>query len=318
MKFLVTAANGDIGEAAGRILRETWPDAPLHGADLGDKWPAAEIFDHVHTLPRGDDRHFGEALGALAREIGADCVIPLSEPELRHLAENHGAAGDLPLLMPRPDLIATFLDKLDTAKWLVQHGLPAPRTVPLASANAGDLPIFVKRARGHGSRDTEIVRSAARLKVAMAEAPADAIAQELLEPADREYTCAVFRSGGELRTLTMRRVLEGGTTMRIEIERHAAVDALLEAIAIAADLDGPLNVQLRLTRDGPRVFEINPRFSGTVMMRHRIGFRDLVWAIEARRGQKPPSFEPPVGTRVFRQAREVVAPPANEITEGNS
>jgi len=224
----------------------------------------------------------------------------------------------LPLLMLRPELIATFLDKLETAKWLAQQGLPAPRTVPLASANADDLPVFIKRARGHGTRDTEIVRSAARLKVAMEEAPANAIAQELLEPADREYTCAVFRGGGELRTLAMRRVLEGGTTMRIGIERHAAVDELLRAIAIATDLDGSLNVQLRLTIDGPRVFEINPRFSGTVMMRHRIGFRDLVWAIEARRGQPPPSFEPPIGTRVFRQAREVVAPPESSHRKGTA
>jgi len=93
------------------------------------------------------------------------------------------------------------------------------------------------------------------------------------------------------------------------VERRPEIGELLEAIAIAANLEGPLNVQLRLTSEGPRVFEINPRFSGTVMMRHRLGFRDLVWTIEARRGVPPPPFDSRPGTRVFRLSREVVAPP---------
>lgn len=315
MKFLVTAANGDIGEAIGRILRETWPEAALDGADLGDPWPASALFDTVHVLPPGDDPAYGDALAALARKIGADWVIPVSEPELRHLAETRGPADDLPMLMLPRGLITTFLDKLETANWLARQGIPAPRTAPLAEAGVGDLPLFVKRARGHGGRDTEIVRSAARLEIVKAETSAAFIAQELLEPADREYTCAVFRAGDSLRTVTMRRLLDGGTTVRIDVERHSVIDEVLAAIAGAANLEGSLNVQLRLTENGPRVFEINPRYSGTVIMRHKIGFRDLVWSIEARQGRRPPDFAPPVGTRVFRQSREVVAPPARLASE---
>ncbi len=316
MNVLVTAANGDIGEAIGRILREAWPESSLHGADLGDDWPAAEVFDKVHCLPRGDDPGYGAALAKLAAEIGADLVIPVSEPELWHIADTPGPACDLPLLMARRDLVATFLDKLRTARWLTEHGLPAPRTLPLRDATTDDLPIFVKRNRGHGNQHTAIIRSAGHLEIAKQEAPEDSIAQELLEPSDREYTCAVFRAGDDLRTLTMRRVLEGGTTIRIEIEGHGVVDDLLAAIASAADLEGSINVQLRLTDKGPRVFEINPRFSGTVMMRHKIGCQDLLWAVAARNGTRPPDYSPPIGTRVFRQAREVVVPPAVVSAKG--
>ena len=46
-----------------------------------------------------------------------------------------------------------------------------------------------------------------------------------------------------------------------------------------------MNVQLRLTDRGPRVFEINPRFSSTVLMRHRMGFTDVLWAIEEAEGK---------------------------------
>ena len=46
------------------------------------------------------------------------------------------------------------------------------------------------------------------------------------------------------------------------------------------DLRGRMNVQLRLTDNGLRVFEISPRFSSAVLMRHRLGYTDLLWAIE--------------------------------------
>ena len=50
-------------------------------------------------------------------------------------------------------------------------------------------------------------------------------------------------------------------------------------IANEVSLLGSMNVQLRLTNEGPRIFEINPRFSSTVLMRHLIGFQDLIWTI---------------------------------------
>jgi carbamoyl-phosphate synthase large subunit len=58
------------------------------------------------------------------------------------------------------------------------------------------------------------------------------------------------------------------------------------SIAIGLDLRGSMNVQMRLTDQGPRVFEINPRFSSTVLMRHRIGFTDVIWALNEVEGKR--------------------------------
>ena len=60
---------------------------------------------------------------------------------------------------------------------------------------------------------------------------------------------------------------------------------MCEKIATGLDLRGSMNIQLRLTDKGPRVFEINPRFSSTVLMRHRIGYRDVLWTIEEAEGK---------------------------------
>ena len=62
--------------------------------------------------------------------------------------------------------------------------------------------------------------------------------------------------------------------------------------------------------EGPRIFEINPRFSSTVMMRHAIGFSDVAWMLHARaHGTLPPWTPPAPGTRVFHLHRELVARP---------
>ena len=60
---------------------------------------------------------------------------------------------------------------------------------------------------------------------------------------------------------------------------------MCELIAQGLDLRGSMNIQLRLTDKGPRVFEINPRFSSTVLMRHRIGYSDVLWALDETEGK---------------------------------
>jgi carbamoyl-phosphate synthase large subunit len=149
---------------------------------------------------------------------------------------------------------------------------------------------------------------------ALQEEPAgDRVAQELLSDPSQEFTCALFRAGdpASVRTIVFRRVLVGGLTGRARVEEVPAITALLCLVAEAAELTGSINVQLRLTRAGPRIFEINPRFSSTVMMRHRLGFQDVVWALNHRATrQVPPPFASPVGTRIFRLGREVVVPAA--------
>jgi carbamoyl-phosphate synthase large subunit len=61
-----------------------------------------------------------------------------------------------------------------------------------------------------------------------------------------------------------------------------------------------MNIQLRLTDQGPRVFEINPRFSSTVLMRHRIGFSDLLWALSEAEGLAVEYPIIPIGVTMVR------------------
>lgn len=306
-RILVTGANGDIANAVARALADAFPGACLWGTDLGAEWPGRTVFERVETVPRADAPEYPGRLAQIAHDMAADLVIPVTEPELARLSADPGDAFNLPLLMNAPEVLDRFLDKLATAEWLAEAGVDIPATRPLTDASADDLPLMIKPRTGSGSRGLEIVRTPERLTLCQNERGGDAIAQELLEAEDSEFTCALFRHGGELRVIAMRRWLSGGMTGRMIIENPPEIHALMARIADGLPATAAVNVQLRQVGNRFAVFEINPRLSSTAMMRHKAGFRDAQWWVAAHLwNQMPPPFTPPVGARVYRTYGEVL------------
>jgi carbamoyl-phosphate synthase large subunit len=181
-------------------------------------------------------------------------------------------------------VISAGLDKLATAEALRRFGLPAPWTIAVTDGEPRSCPCILKNRFGSGSRMVFTVRDLAEA-LYLAERYPQAIYQELLEPADREITCAVYRArDGRTTSLLMLRRLTGGFTGWARVIEDAETSRMCVILAEKMNLRGSMNVQLRLTDQGPRVFEINPRFSSTVLMRHRLGFTDVVWALEELQG----------------------------------
>ena len=78
-------------------------------------------------------------------------------------------------------------------------------------------------------------------------------------------------------------------------------------IAVSLNLQGRINVQLRYTACGPVTFEINPRFSSTVVFRHLLGFQDLLWSLyELKNIPLKPYTQVKENTRIYRAAREYI------------
>jgi carbamoyl-phosphate synthase large subunit len=305
MRFLVTGANGDIAEAIGRILKTSFPQAIVDGADSHGALNASLLFDTVHRLPPARSPDFPDALSSLALKY--DRVIPVPEAELVEIAAQGDAwRSALPLVMNAPWVVATFCDKLETARWLQKHGDFSARTMHLRDTVASDLPIVAKPRAGWGSRGVEIVRSPERLAAVRAEATGEWIAQELLDAPDEEHTCAIAKDGAVVNTVTMLRTMQGGLTKQATIVEDAAIEEMLRTIADKLPDRAFINVQLRRFRGRPKIFEINPRFSSTVMMRHLVGFQDLVWILNALGGQPMQPAKARLGAIVIRMSREVV------------
>ena len=64
--------------------------------------------------------------------------------------------------------------------------------------------------------------------------------------------------------------------------RNKKIDNALEKIPKITNLKGSLNLQFKIFSKNISIFEINPRLSSTVMIRHMLGFKDCHFVKEGK------------------------------------
>ena len=318
MRILVTGCGGEIALGIGRILQRENITSSIIGCDIHDDHAGTFVFNRVEIISRADSRTYLDSVNCLINKYHIDVVIPTSEPELRVLVNNElyeKVASKI--IMANPQALEVGFDKLATVEMLKINNLPYPWTMPVKEGNPRELPCIIKSRFGSGSKNVSVVEND-MLEYYSIYRQQD-IWQEYLTPDDQEFTCGLFRSAsGEIRTITFRRVLKEGHTVSGEVVENNDIDNLLISIANVLKLTGSINVQLRLANNRPVVFEINPRFSSTVVFRHILGFKDLVWCLEDK-VKKPISeyFPPTQGTRFYRGDTEYIKLPNSDKAEVN-
>lgn len=300
--ILITAIAGDIAQSIALIVREAYPKCRILGMDIHERHGAMLCVDRWFMAPRVTSPDYCTWLEDLILREGVDTCVPASEAELGFFAaaslrEVAGAR----LVMPNAKAIEIGTDKLATARFLESVGCPVPWTLPVGEGGpATPMPCVFKPRHSAGSKGVQICQSLEEVRFFGHRLP-DAVLQELLLPEDQEVTCAIYRTrDGRIAVLQLLRKLVGGFTGWAKVIDAPAVRAQCELLAKALDLRGSINVQLRLTPQGPRIFEINPRFSSTVLMRDKIGFRDVVWALDEALGREVNFSFPAVGTIAVR------------------
>ena len=282
---LITGIGGDISQGVATILRESRPGLRLVGVDVHTQHGGHLFVDCIETVPSASAPNYRFALQTVMAKHAVDIFIPMSEPELGALHPFTDSFPRVKWITAGAGVVAAGLDKLATVRALENLGLPVPWTMPFSNAGPLAYPCILKNRYGSGSRAVFRIENTEDSEYFAKRYP-DAVFQEMLEPADREVTCAVYRKrDGEVLSLLMLRRLTGGFTGWAKTIDDEQTSQMCARIAEGLDLRGSMNVQLRLTDKGPRVFEINPRFSSTVLMRHRIGFTDVLWAIEEAEGR---------------------------------
>lgn len=184
-----------------------------------------------------------------------------------------------------PECLRVADDKLLTAIHLRNSGLNAP-----ASADAADLaqvevllgqvgfPVIIKPRKGSAARGFEVIKDRKQLLRVLAPGY---VVQEILLPADQEYTVGVYRcrDGSVASVTTIHRDLNFGLTYKGIILNHPEIEEYAKAVIASLGGVGPMNVQLRLTSRGPVAFEVNPRLSSTTPIRAHFGVNEPEMAI---------------------------------------
>jgi carbamoyl-phosphate synthase large subunit len=300
--LLITAIGGDIAQAIAQIVRSVFPHWRIIGIEIHERHGGAIYVDkYIPGLPASNPTYLDWMAELIDQEL-IDICLPTAEAELLTLT-NNGCRniGSATLVMPPFEAIRIGMDKLATAKFVASLGLSAPWTIPTEEAHENTtFPCIFKPRRGAGSTGVFVCNSLHDVTFFRKRFPS-AVLQELLLPADAEITCAVYRSRtGETFVLQLLRQLVGGSSGWVEVVSDARITHHCVVIAEALVLQGGINIQLRVTAGGPSIFEINPRFSSTALLRHHMGFTDVVWALEECQGRPITPFQPVVGTRAVR------------------
>jgi carbamoyl-phosphate synthase large subunit len=281
VNVLVTGCGGDIGQSIGKILKESNLISNLIGTDLNDRHAGIFIYDKCETLPRCSSPDYILSLNKIITDNKVDVLIPVSEAEIRFFFQNgFDELTQVKVLISNREALDAGLDKLKTAEFLERNQLVFPLTYLVQDSDKLQFPFIAKSRNGSGSKNVMLIENKDEL-VFLNNKFSDFLVQEYLPEASEEYTCGLFRStNGVVRHITYRRELIGGFSGYGEVVYNKDINLLLEKMAEKLNLVGAINVQLRLSKKGPCVFEINPRFSSTVRFRDLMGFNDVVWAME--------------------------------------
>jgi carbamoyl-phosphate synthase large subunit len=341
---MVTGVSGGaIGEQLVKALRLAERPYRIVGADVNARSLGHQEVDIPLILPMASAPEYVDALLAACRQFDVRAVYPGSEPELVALAAARLRlqAEGVVLFANRDTVIATGLDKGATAQFLTSHGFHPPRTMVIAGAddlgNVPFLPAILKpRSGGGGSANVFIAQTESEIRLFggyLLAVTDTCLAQEYVGCATDEYTVGVLSDleGGFINSVAVRRNILSAFSNRLtipnrtgnpalgdylivsngvsqgEIGTFPAVTGPCERIAAALGSAGPLNLQCRLVDGEVRVFEINPRFSGTASIRALIGFNepDLLYRLHVEGERLVPRFGYRSGY-VARGLREVL------------
>ena len=276
---LITGAAGDIGRGMSNVLKNISWIEHVYGMDINEQFPSEYFLSRFFKAPQVNDINYIKFIEEIVTKYKVELIIPTSEYEIRFFNEKSiREIKGIPLMMPSFGIMDLGFDKLNTAQFLQSNAYPYPWTMLVKEGRPLEIPCIVKSRDGSGSKDINIVTEE-NLEFYQ-KYKENWIFQELLLPDEKEYTSGIFKSKkGEIKTISFRRVLHGGRTGYAEVVKDTQIEQFLFNIASSIEFNGSINIQFRMTEKGPVIFEINPRFSSTLVFRHKLGFKDVEWSI---------------------------------------
>jgi len=308
IRVAVTGVGGGVGQAILRALRAASHTVWILGLDMNPRSAGLYSSDLGYRLPSCTEPDYVPRLLEVLTNERIAVLIPGSDPELSVLARARSEieAAGIRVIVGAAHPVDVCRDKRQSSEFFRELGFPFVQTVPVTDAVslAAEVgyPLVVKPIGGSASRGVAIVFSSSELEPYLSQS--GYIAQESAFPASWSREAgginaqAVYRSGalrqeeeisiqviydhlGEhLGTFTSVNRLQGGVPIYVDPQRIPQVESLVEQMASALrdrGMIGPCNLQCRLTEDGPKIFEINPRFTGITGVRAAMGFN----AVEA-------------------------------------
>lgn len=236
------------------------------------------------------------------------------EPELKIFSKNRKKIEDAGIFLPinPAEVIDICMNKTKTMQKLRESGFEPPKYIEantIENLKSIDFyPVVIKPSiGGGGSANCYIAQSFIEIKaladyLELESAQQSFIIQEYVGTPDDEYTVGVLHDmdGNFINSIAVKRLLGSQLNIRTSVknktnradlgdklvissgvshgyvDRYSEVTRQCEDIAKAIGVKGPVNIQCRFVSGKVKVFEINPRFSGTTSIRAMMGYNEPV------------------------------------------
>lgn len=279
INVLVTGAGAGVGQSIIKAIKSSKINTKIITTDNNPMTAGMFRAHTAHLIPLAKEEGYIEKIIEICNKEKIDLILIGTDVELPILADNKEkieSSTNAKLLISNPETIRIADDKWETTQFLKEKGFPYPKSA-LADdfddfiAEAG-FPVIIKPRIGARSIGFHVIKDKNELedKKTKIESP---IIQEYLSTEDNEYTCSSFFHEGQCYgVLAMKRWLRNGDTYKAIIKKDSELEEFIEKVGKELNINGPCNFQLRKTEEGPKIFEINCRFSGTTGAASFVGF----------------------------------------------
>jgi len=278
------------------------PHGKVFGADNSPYSPAFAYCDGTAILPEVKKDHYPDQLLDICQKNKIDVVIPLIDPELEILApcrERFLQAGILLLVSPA-ETVRMASDKYLTHQFAIANGLQTPQTfidltLALDQLTVGALnwPVRVKPRKGSASLGITVCSDTLQLEAAFETIP-QPMAQEILDGTEYGYDLFGDTDYRPISVFCKEKLsMRAGETDKAVSTSNPVLIEFGRKLLESMELLGPADVDVVLTKDGPALLEINPRFGGGYPCSHLAG-ADFCKKIIAMRNGDP--LTPDIGT----------------------
>jgi carbamoyl-phosphate synthase large subunit len=236
--------------------------APVVAVDPNPLAPAQYAATHRYAPPRIDDPGYVPFLAELCERHEVGALVPLTDLDIEVLAHAR-AAGELPALVPDPEIARATYDKYETHLLLERLGLPSPATV-LPGEQPPAFPVMVKPRRGSGARSIHAARDAREAAFFCDYVDEPAMVQRLMDGPEFSMDCLGDPDGRCLNVIP-RTMIEsrGGESIKGTVIDDAELVALGRRVMEALAVRGPCTVQAFRDREtGLGITDVNTRFGG--------------------------------------------------------
>lgn len=285
IKTLVTGISSGVGQSIYKSLLLSRLNLDIFVGDINFLNIGICQSKKYLKLPRVQEKNFLTQIIKILRKNKIDILFVGSEYDIEYLSKYKDyikKKTNTLVSLSSNDIIKKFSDKFEMVKILKENNIVYPKTLEFNNQNIMKkkfkFPLIIKNKTGTSSKEVFIIKNLQELKLRgkLLKKP---IIQEYLGEMDnnfQEFTCSFFKTK-EKKTLGPflgQRILKFGTSWIFKNIKNNFLKKLIIKISKIDNFEGSINIQLRYHKKKFIPFEINPRYSGTTILRSLQGFNE--------------------------------------------